>query len=63
MRCSVFVAGSVGLRFESLAGQIGHSMLPTARHLCVISSKGAALPRRSDAEMGSANSLHILQRV
>ena len=32
--------------------------LPTARHLCDISSKGAVLPGRNDAEMSSANSLH-----
>ena len=33
-------------------------MLPTARHHCDISSKGAALRGRNDAEMGPANSLH-----
>ena len=33
-------------------------MLPTARHRCDISSKGAVLPGRNDAEMGPANSLH-----
>ena len=33
-------------------------VLPTARHRCDISSKGAVLPGRNDAEMGPANSLH-----
>ena len=33
-------------------------MLPTARYRCDISSKGAVLPGRNDAEMGPANSLH-----
>ena len=33
-------------------------MLPTARHRCNISSNGAVLPGRNDAEMGPANSLH-----
>ena len=33
-------------------------VLPTARHHCDISSKGAVLPGRNDAEMGPANSLH-----
>ena len=32
--------------------------LPTARHRCDISSNGAVLPGRNDAEMGPANSLH-----
>ena len=31
-----------------------NSVLPTARHRCDISSKGAELPRRNDAEMGPA---------
>ena len=35
-----------------------NTVLPTARHRCDISSKGAVLPWRNDAEMGSANSLH-----
>ena len=34
------------------------TVLPTARHRCNISSKGAVLPRRNDAEMGPTNSLH-----
>ena len=33
-------------------------VLPTARYRCDISSKGAVLPGRNDAEMGPANSLH-----
>ena len=32
--------------------------LPTARHRCYISSKGAVLPGRNDAEIDPANSLH-----
>ena len=35
-----------------------NTVLPTARHRCDISSKGAVLPGRNDAEMGPANSLH-----
>ena len=34
------------------------TVLPAARHRCDISSKGAVLPGRNDAEMGPANSLH-----
>ena len=34
------------------------TVLPTARHRCDISSTGAVLPGRKDAEMGHANSLH-----
>ena len=34
------------------------TVLPTARHGCDISSKGAVLHGRNDAEMGPANSLH-----
>ena len=35
------------------------TVLPTARHRCDISSKGAVLPGHNDAEMGPANSLHV----
>ena len=35
-----------------------YSLLPTTRHRCDISWKGAVLPGRSDAEMGPANSFH-----
>ena len=34
------------------------TVLPKARHRCDISSNGAVLPERNDAEMGPANSLH-----
>ena len=34
------------------------TVLLTARHRCDISSKGAMLPGRDDAEMGPANLLH-----
>ena len=34
------------------------TVLPLARHRCDISSKGAVLPGRNDAEIGPANSLH-----
>ena len=34
------------------------TVLPTARHRYDISSNGAVLPGRNDAEMGPANSLH-----
>ena len=33
-------------------------MLPTAHHRCDISSKGAALPRRNEAETDPAHSFH-----
>ena len=35
-----------------------NKVLPTTRHRCNISSKGAVLPGRNDAEMGPKNSLH-----
>ena len=35
-----------------------NTVLSTARHRCNISSKGAVLLGRNDAEMGLANSLH-----
>ena len=54
---NAFVSGAVGLKFRSRARQIG-TVLPTARHRCNISSNGAELPKRNDAEMGPANSLH-----
>ena len=38
-------------------GQIGHSVA-NAHHRCDISSKGAKLPARNDAEMDPTNSLH-----
>ena len=37
------------------------SVLPMIRHRCEISPKGAVLPGRNDAEMGTANSLHALE--
>ena len=49
---NVFVFGAGDLRFKSLAGQVCH--------LCDISSKGAVLLKRNDAEMGPTNSLHTL---
>ena len=54
---NAFVSGAGGLRFKSLAGQIGHSVAngsPPLRHY----SKGAVLPGRKEAKMGPANSLH-----
>ena len=53
---NAFVSGAEGLRFKSRAGQIGHSVA-NGSHRCDISSKGAVLPGRYDAEMGPANSL------
>ena len=38
------------------------AVLPTACHCCDISSKEAVLPGRNDAEMGTANSLHVSER-
>ena len=35
------------------------TVLPTARHRCDISSKGAVLPGRNDAEIGPVNLLHV----
>ena len=54
---NAFVPGAKGLRFKSQAGQI-EQVLPTARHRCDISSKGAVVLGRDDMEMGPANSLH-----
>ena len=39
---------------------LGRSNLAQCCHRCNISSKGAVLPGRNDAEMGPANSLHAL---
>ena len=39
-----------------------HTVLPTARHRWDISSKGAVLPGRNDADVGSATSLHALAK-
>ena len=49
---NAFVSGAGGLRFKSDTG------LPTVRYRCNVSSKGAVLPGRNDAEMGHTNSLH-----
>ena len=54
---NAFVSGAGGLRFNFRAGK-SDTVLPTARHRCNISSKGAVLPGRNDAELGPANSLH-----
>ena len=56
---NAFVCGEGGLRFKSQAGQT-NTVLPTARHRCNISSKGAALLGLNDAEMGRAKLLHAL---
>ena len=37
-----------------------NTVLPTVRHRCNNSSKGAVLPGRNNAEMDPANSLHAL---
>ena len=52
-----FVFGAGGLRFRSRPVKLV-IVLPTARHRCNISLKGAVLPGRYDTEMDSANSLH-----
>ena len=46
------------VRGSNLGPVKSDTVLPTARHRCNISSKGAVLPGRNDAEMGHANSLH-----
>ena len=46
------------VRGSNLGPVKSNTMLPTARHRCDISSKGAVLPGRNDAETGPANSLH-----
>ena len=59
-----FIYGAGGLRFNTRAGQIGHSVAngsPTLQHFFAglpERSDGAGLPGRSDAEMGPANSFH-----
>ena len=45
---------------SSLGPVKSDTVLPTARHRCDISSKGALLPGRNDAQMGPANSLLAL---
>ena len=37
------------------------AVLPKARHHCDISPKEAVMPGRNGAEMGPANSLHVLE--
>ena len=54
---NAFVSGPGG-RGSNLGPVKSDTVLPTARHRCNISSKGAVLPGRNDAEMGPANSLH-----
>ena len=56
---NAFFSVAEGLRFESRAGQIGHNVA-NGQPRCDISSKGAVLPGRNDAEMGLVNSLHAL---
>ena len=57
---NAFVSWAGGQRFESRAGQISHS-LPMASHGCDNSLKDVS-PRRNDAVMGFANSLHAIRR-
>ena len=45
------------VRGSNLGPVKSYTVLPTARHRCNISSKGAVLPGRNDAEMVPANSL------
>ena len=46
------------VRGSNLGPVKSDTVLPTARHRCDISSKGAVLLGRNDAEMGPAKSLH-----
>ena len=46
------------VRVSSLGPVKSDTVLPTAHHRCDISSKGAVVPGRNDAEMGPANLLH-----
>ena len=46
------------VRGSNLGPVKSDTVLPTARHHCDISSKGAVLPGRNDTEMSPANSLH-----
>ena len=46
------------VRSSNLGLVKSNTVLPTARHRCGISSKGAVLPECNDAEMDLANSLH-----
>ena len=46
------------VRDSNLGPVKSYTVLPTARHRCDISLKGAVFPGRNDAEMGPANSLH-----
>ena len=55
---NAFVSGEGGLGYLDLGPVKLDTVLPTARHGCDISSKGAILPWRNDEEMGPANSLH-----
>ena len=57
MITKTFTSGAGGLRFKSQAGQIEHS-IATASHRCDITSNGAVLSGRNNAEMGPANLIH-----
>ena len=46
------------VRSSNLRPVKSNIVLPTARHRCDISSEGAVLSGRNDAEMGPANSFH-----
>ena len=46
------------VRSSNLGPVKSNTVLPTAHHCCDISSKGAVLPGRNDAEMDPANSFH-----
>ena len=46
------------VRGSNLGPVKSDTVLPTVRHRCDISSKGAMLPVRNDAKMDPANSLH-----
>ena len=48
------------VRGSNLGPVKSDTVLPTARRRCNISSKGAVLRGRNDAEVGPANSLHAL---
>ena len=54
------------VRSSNLEPAKSDTVLPTARHCCNISLKGAVLPRRNDMEMGPAKLVTrsgVLQRV
>ena len=58
VECNGFVSGAGSLRFESWAGQIGHSVANRSPPLRHYFERSYVARWRNHAEIGPANSLH-----